>query len=82
VGSYAPNKLGLYDMHGNVWQWCDDNASSRPGGKMTLRLVKGGSWFDSGKRCQAADSRKTSGSMHTAIIGFRLVRIASVDQEK
>ena len=34
VGSYAPNKLGLYDMHGNVWQWCEDLLRSEASGRV------------------------------------------------
>ena len=43
VGSYPPNKLGLYDMHGNVWQWCEDLYD--PTGPLALaRVLRGGSW--------------------------------------
>ena len=50
VGAYPPNKLGLCDMHGNVWQWCNDPFD--PWG--SDRVYRGGGWFLDGSRCQAA----------------------------
>lgn len=65
VGSYPPNAWGLHDMHGNVWEWCqdwrdgifyrtspsDDPVHTTPG---TYRILRGGSWRDSEVRCRSA----------------------------
>src|SRR5262249_5215074 len=50
VGSYAPNKLGLYDMHGNVCQWCEDLFDP----KGSDRVIRGSCWRSTGTLCQAA----------------------------
>jgi formylglycine-generating enzyme required for sulfatase activity len=71
VGSYAPNTLGLFDMHGNVWQWCDDLWES--GG--SNRVIRGGSWADNGTCCRAAYRGPAAASSRFHDVGFRLVRI-------
>jgi len=65
VGSFKPNAWGLYDMHGNVWEWCQDrygedyykeSALEDPKGppKGSLRVVRGGSWVDIPVGCRSA----------------------------
>jgi formylglycine-generating enzyme len=63
VGSYAPNAFGLYDMHGNVREWCLDRYGSYPGGSVTDprgastgsdRVFRGGSWAYDARGCRSA----------------------------
>jgi formylglycine-generating enzyme required for sulfatase activity len=70
VGSYTPNKLGLYDMHGNVWQWTDSLWAE--GG--SSRVTRGGGFCDSGFICRAA-VRSDSGTGAATAVGFRLARV-------
>jgi eukaryotic-like serine/threonine-protein kinase len=75
VGSYAPNKLGLYDMHGNVWQWCSDLYD--PQGLALARVLRGGSWFYNGGNCRLAyHSRVWRGRYEDS--GFRLAAVPDV----
>jgi formylglycine-generating enzyme required for sulfatase activity len=73
VGSHAPNKLGLYDMHGNVAQWCDDLFSSAVPG----RVVRGGSWARVGRDCRAAVRGGDWPADRCRDLGCRLARVPS-----
>jgi eukaryotic-like serine/threonine-protein kinase len=71
VGSYAPNKLGLYDMHGNVWQWCEN--LWEPGD--SFRVVRVGSWYNGAGSCRAAYRLRDTPHSRIPILGFRLARV-------
>jgi formylglycine-generating enzyme required for sulfatase activity len=83
VGSYASNKLGLYDMHGNVWQWCVDLADAK-GTEVgaSLRVSRGGSWGTRGTGCLAASRRSFEPSTRALSIGLRLARVQSASAGK
>ena len=83
VGSFPPNAWGLFDMHGNVWEWTDDWHCPYPAGPATgprgrcateYRVIRGGSWaFDAASaRCALRYTHRPQDSGYS--IGFRLVR--------
>jgi formylglycine-generating enzyme required for sulfatase activity len=83
VGSFPPNAFGLYDMHGNVWEWCFDdwvdNYNNAPtnGSAVTsssnYKLLRGGSWIDHpGLCCSACRSHRDAG-FDPFSYGFRVV---------
>ena len=71
VGQYPPNKLGLYDMHGNVWQWCEDLYPD----KGSVRVFRGGSWRIVGQFCRAAAHGGGATSSRSNALGVRLARV-------
>ncbi len=73
VGSYEPNSLGLYDMHGNVWQWCEETEKAADGA--SHRVFQGGSWGDGSVRCRAADRHTSTPSTRLFHLGARLARV-------
>jgi formylglycine-generating enzyme required for sulfatase activity len=75
VGSYPPNKLGLHDMHGNVWQWCQDESHDNAWG--WGRVIRGGCWLDQGESSRAASRRMRKPGDGDYTLGFRLARVPS-----
>jgi len=76
VGSYPPNRLGLYDMHGNVWEWCEDLVDPKGGPD---RVFRGGSWSGVAVNCRAANRGWLAPSTRNNSLGFRLARVPSTE---
>ncbi len=72
VGSRQANPWGLYDMLGNVWDWCWDVYDAEVYGG--YRVLRGGGWFDEHWSCRASARRRSHPSYRVDDVGFRVAR--------
>jgi formylglycine-generating enzyme required for sulfatase activity len=72
VGGKRPNAWGLFDMLGNIWEWCWDIYD--PGVYLSYRVLRGGGWFDEHWSCRASVRRRSHPTFQIDDVGFRLAR--------
>ncbi|MGV9321315.1 formylglycine-generating enzyme family protein [Streptomyces sp. NPDC003660] len=72
VGEKRPNAWGLYDMLGNVWDWCWDVYDAEVYGG--YRVLRGGGWFDEHWSCRASARRRSHPTFQVDDVGFRVAR--------
>jgi len=83
-GRFPPNAFGLYDMHGNLWEWCTDSwlddYSSAPRDESSYqkhdnlyRVARGGSWHEPPKLCRSAARLRVLQTEAEEFMGFRVV---------
>jgi eukaryotic-like serine/threonine-protein kinase len=92
VGNFPPNLFGLYDLHGNVWEWCLDEWVDSYNGAPTdgsvrgdissrdenkTRLLRGGSWIFTASYCRSANRFDNAASSRLDSFGFRVVCLPS-----
>jgi eukaryotic-like serine/threonine-protein kinase len=84
VGSFPANHFGLADMHGNVWEWCEDHwhenyqealLDGSSWNDNDYRLLRGGSWDDDPSCCRSASRSRWSAGLGIDIIGFRVIHL-------
>ncbi|WP_223192516.1 formylglycine-generating enzyme family protein [Paenibacillus sedimenti] len=75
VGRKDPNAWGLYDMLGNVWEWCWDLYDENVYG--SYRIFRGGSWAEEARGCGASCRRRSHPSFIIDDLGFRLAKSSS-----
>ena len=84
VGSYPANAWGLYDMHGNVWEWCSDRYGPYPIGTVIdprgwhsggRRVLRGGSWYVSARFCRSANRSNDGTGRRYSDSGVRIALV-------
>ncbi len=85
AGNFDPNPFGLYDMHGNVWEWVEDcwhdsltgapaDGAARTTGDCAKRAVRGGSWNSSVANSRSANRSSYGATQRNSGLGFRVAR--------